>query len=163
MMNGRRKSDRPVVATKLANKVGAAVIDAEATSAEWVERRGLAEGKTPRQNTNRAQDRADVQSALGRIRQAAVKDKRGRFTSLMHHIYNLSQLREAYYGLKRDAAAGVDGATWRRFARIVPKIESTCSLTGRSLPIPKSLVIKLIRNACISRDSRVSNSHRVNF
>ncbi len=115
MMNGRRKSDRPVVAMKPANKVGAAANNAEVSMAEQAERRGLAEGKTPRQNTNRALDRANVQSALGRIRQAAVKDKQARFTSLMHHIYDLSMLREAYYGLKRDAAPGVDGETWRQY------------------------------------------------
>ncbi len=108
MMNGRRKSDRPIVATKPANKAGA-------SAAEQGERRGLAKGKTPRQNTNRARDRATVQSALGRIRQAAVKDKQVRFTSLLHHIYDLSMLREAYYGLKRDAAPGVDGETWRQY------------------------------------------------
>ena len=89
MMNGRRKSDRPVVATKPANK-------AEASVAERVERRGLAKGKPPRQNTNRVLDREVVQSALGRIRQAVVKDQQARCTSLMHHIYNLSRLREAY-------------------------------------------------------------------
>ena len=108
MKNDRRKSDRPVVAAKPANK-------ATPVAAERVERRGLAKGKTPRQNTDRAQDRKNVQSALGRIRQAAVKDKRQRFTSLMHHIYNRSMLREAYYGLKRDAAPGVDGETWRQY------------------------------------------------
>src|SRR6266568_5814348 len=74
MMNGSRKSDRPVVATKPANKVDPALNAAE-SMAEWVERRGLAEGNLPRQNTNRAQDRTIVQSALGRIRQAAVEDK----------------------------------------------------------------------------------------
>ena len=108
MMNVRRKSDRPVVVTKPANKTGAPV-------AERVEQRGLAKGKPPRQNTDRALDRSAVQSALGRIRQAAEKDKKARFTSLMHHIYNLSTLREAYYGLKRDAAPGVDGETWRQY------------------------------------------------
>src|SRR5688572_12863835 len=108
MMNGRRKSDRPVVVAKPANKTGA-------PAAEQVEQRGLAKGKTPRQNTDRALDRASVQSALGRIRQAAVKDKQARFTSLMHHIDNLSTLREAYYGLKRDAAPGVDGERWRQY------------------------------------------------
>jgi RNA-directed DNA polymerase len=108
MMNDRRKSDRPVVVTKRSNKAGG-------PAAESVERRGLAKGKTPRQNTNRTLDRIIVQSALGRIRQAAVKDKRQRFTGLMHHIYNLSMLREAYYGLKRDAAPGVDGETWREY------------------------------------------------
>jgi len=108
MMNGRRKSDRPVVATKPANK-------AEPLVAERVERRGLAKGKPRRQNTNRALDREVVQSTLSRIRQAAVKDRKVKFTSLMHHIYNLSTLREAYYGLKRDAAPGVDGETWRQY------------------------------------------------
>src|SRR3977135_684552 len=115
MMNGRRKSDRPVVAMKPANKVGVSANDTEALAAEQVEQRGLAKGKTPRQTTNRALDREVVQSALGRIRQAAVKDKQARFTSLMHHIYDLSTLREAYYALKRDAAPGVDGETWRQY------------------------------------------------
>src|SRR5213592_3088349 len=115
MTNGRRKSDRPVVATKPANKVGSSTNDVEVPMAEQVERRGLAKGKPPRQNTNRALDREVVQSALGRIRQAAVSDKQAKFTSLMHHIYNLSTLREAYYGLKRDAAPGVDGETWRQY------------------------------------------------
>ncbi len=108
MKNDRRKSDRPVVVTKPSNKAGE-------PEAERVERRGLAKGKPTRQNTNRALDRESVQSALSRIRQAAMKDKRERFTSLMHHIYDLSMLREAYYGLKRDAAPGVDGETWREY------------------------------------------------
>ena len=108
MKNDRRKSDRPVVVTKPSNK-------ATEVAAERMERRGLAKGKTPRQNTDRTLDRIIVQSALGRIRQAAVKDKRQRFTGLMHHIYNLSMLREAYYGLKRDAAPGIDGETWREY------------------------------------------------
>jgi RNA-directed DNA polymerase len=129
MMNGRRKSDRPVVATKPANKAGELATAANAPVAEGVEQRGLAEGKTPRQNTNRAQDRDIVQSALGRIRQAAVKDKKARFTSLMHHIYNLSMLREAYYALKRNAAPGVDGATWRQYGE---NLESNLQgLSGR--------------------------------
>jgi len=38
-----------------------------------------------------------------------------RFTALMHHIYNLDTLREAYDGLKRSAAPGVDGETWRHY------------------------------------------------
>lgn len=129
MMNGRRKSDRPVVVTKPANKAGVTVNDAETPTAEQVERRGLAKGKTPRQNTNRALDRATVQRALGRIRQAAVKDRKVRFTSLMHHIYNLSTLREAYYGLKRAAAPGVDGETWRQYGE---NLESNLEeLSGR--------------------------------
>ena len=128
MMNGRRKSDRPVVATKHANKDGATRRNTEA-SAERVEPRGLAQGKPSQQNTNRAQDRATVQSALRRIRQAAVKDKKVKFTSLMHHIYNLSTLREAYYALKRDAAPGIDGETWCQYGE---SLESNLAdLAGR--------------------------------
>jgi RNA-directed DNA polymerase len=122
MMNDRRKSDRPVVVTKPSNKTGE-------PEAERVEQRGLAKGKPTRQNTNRALDRINVQSALNRIRQAAMKDKRERFTGLMHHIYNLNMLREAYYGLKRDAAAGVDGETWREYGE---ELESNLEeLSGR--------------------------------
>src|SRR6266446_6946575 len=106
MMNGSRKSDRPIVATKPANKVGELATAANPPVAEQVERRGLAKGKPPRQNTNRAQDREVVQSALGRIRQAAVKDRKGKFTSLMHHIYDLSTLREAYVAAERRTKKG---------------------------------------------------------
>ena len=55
----------------------------------------------------------DLPSALGRIRQAARRDRKMRFTALLHHIDHLDTLREAYFSLKRDAAPGVDGETWR--------------------------------------------------
>jgi hypothetical protein len=29
-----------------------------------------------------------------------------KFTGLLHHVYALDMLREAYFGLKRDAAPG---------------------------------------------------------
>ena len=129
MMNGSRKSDRPIVAKKPTNKDDAEANSANKTTTEWVERRGLAKGKPPRQNTARAQDWSTVQSALRRIRQAAKKDKRVKFTSLMHHIYSLSTLREAYYRLKRDAAPGIDGETWRQYGE---ELESNLSdLSGR--------------------------------
>src|SRR6266513_400065 len=148
MMNGRRKSDRPVVATKPANKTGELATAANEPVAEQVERRGLAKGKPPRQNTNRALDREVVQSALGRIRQAAVKDKKAKFTSLMHHIYNLSTLREAYYGLKRDAAAGVDGETWRQYGE---NLES--SLTDLSARLRRGAYrAKPVRRVFIAKD-----------
>jgi group II intron reverse transcriptase/maturase len=58
-----------------------------------------------------------VQRALARVRQAARKGKKLRFSSLLHHVYNPCMLREAYFGLKRDAAPGVDGRTWRSYGR----------------------------------------------
>jgi len=38
-----------------------------------------------------------------------------KFTALMHHIYRIDTLRFAYFQLKRHAAAGVDGETWRHY------------------------------------------------
>src|SRR6516225_11218332 len=42
----------------------------------------------------------DAPSALERVRQAAKKDRKLRFTALLHHIYNLETLRMAYFRLK---------------------------------------------------------------
>jgi RNA-directed DNA polymerase len=50
--------------------------------------------------------------ALGRIRQAAKRRTTDKFTSLFHHI-SPALLRLAFSELKRNAAPGVDGLTWR--------------------------------------------------
>ncbi len=83
------------------------------TDAEGVEGRGQAKGNANPQNTDRTQSRGDVSSARDRIRQVAETDKGRRFTALLHHVYGIDNLREAYFGLKRDAAPGVDGETWQ--------------------------------------------------
>jgi group II intron reverse transcriptase/maturase len=108
MMNERGKSDSLVVAGKPPNK-------AEEPAAEAVEPRGLAEGSSPERNTPRTQGRQGMPSALERVRQAAVRDRKQRFTALLHHVYDVERLRTAYFALKRDAAAGVDGETWRHY------------------------------------------------
>lgn len=108
MMNGRGKSDSPVVAGKSPNI-------AEESAAEAMERRELAKGNSPERNAPRTQSRAGVPSALERVRQAAKKDNKQRFTALLHHVYDIERLRAAYLGLKRDVAAGVDGETWRHY------------------------------------------------
>jgi RNA-directed DNA polymerase len=84
-------------------------------SAEGVEERQQAKGNAGPQNTLRTQSRAGVSSAWDRIRQAAKTDKERRFTALLHHVYDIGTLREAYFGLKRDAAPGVDGETWQSY------------------------------------------------
>jgi group II intron reverse transcriptase/maturase len=38
-----------------------------------------------------------------------------RFTALLHHIYDIGGLRAAFYALKREAAAGIDGETWKHY------------------------------------------------
>src|SRR5215213_1740676 len=114
-MHGREKSDLAVVARKPANKAGR-------PAAEPVERRAGAEGNAGRQSTRRAQDRASVSQALGRVRQAARQRKKERFTALLHHL-SPDLLRVAFFALKRDAAPGVDGLTWRDYeAELEPRL-----------------------------------------
>jgi group II intron reverse transcriptase/maturase len=80
-----------------------------------VEGRGPTKGNPLRRNGLRTQSRAGAQSALERVRQAAGKDRRQRFTALLHHVYDVGRLRAAYRAVKRDAAAGVDGETWQHY------------------------------------------------
>ncbi len=109
MMNEPGKSDRPVVPAKSPNKAGQ-------PAAEGTEGSGLTKGNPQQQNASRTPSRTDAPSALQRVRQAASsKDKETRFTALLHHIYNLETLRMAYFCLKKEAAPGVDGETWRHY------------------------------------------------
>ena len=110
MMHGRGKSDRPIVPEKPANKAHGAP-----WMAEQVEGRGLAKGNPRQQNKDRTLRREALQSKLERIRQAARRDKKLRFTTLWHHVYDVDRLREAYFTIKRNAAAGIDGVTWEHY------------------------------------------------
>ena len=56
-------------------------------------------------------------TALDGIRQTARGRRDARFTGLLHHIYEVERLRAAYYALRRDAAAGVDGQTWQSYGQ----------------------------------------------
>jgi len=109
-MNGPGKSDRPIVPQRPANKAGG-----RPSAAESVEGRGLAKGNQLQQNGHRTQGRDRLSSALERIRQAARRDKGLKFTALWHHVYDVERLRAAYFALKRDAAAGIDGQTWQSY------------------------------------------------
>src|SRR5246500_166379 len=106
-MHDPEKSDSGIVATKPTNKAGRPV-------AEPVEPRPGTKGNADRQSTHRAQSRARVTQALGRVRLAARQRKKEQFTALLHHI-NLDTLRTAFYALKRKAAPGVDGMTWQDY------------------------------------------------
>jgi group II intron reverse transcriptase/maturase len=53
-----------------------------------------------------------VSQALDRVRQAARQRKGERFTALLHHV-DIRLLRESFLALRRDAAPGVDGMTWK--------------------------------------------------
>jgi len=108
MMHGRGKSDAAIVAVKPTNKVGR-------PAAEPVEPRAATEGNAGRNRTRRAQNRASVSQALGRIRQAARQRKKERFTALYHHL-GIELVEEAFFDLQKSAAAGVDGMTWQDYA-----------------------------------------------
>jgi RNA-directed DNA polymerase len=108
MTNGRGKSDSSTVPTSSLNK-------AEGPAAEAREGRELAKGNSPERNALRMQGRESTPSALERVRQAARRDKKQRFTALLHHIYDVERLRTAYLATKKDAAAGVDGETWEHY------------------------------------------------
>ena len=113
MTNEPGKSDRPVVPGKSPNNTER--VPQGPPVAEGTEGRGLAKGNLRQQNASRTPSRTDAPSALERVRQAAERDKKLRFTTLLHHIYDLDTLRMAYSSLKREAAPGVDGETWRHY------------------------------------------------
>lgn len=122
MMHEGGKSDSPIVPGKPPNKAAEA-------AAEVVEGRGLAKGSLPKRNASRTLSRIDVQSALGRVRQAARREGKQRFTALLHHVYDVERLRAAYGALRREAAAGVDGETWRHYGEALE--ENLQDLSGR--------------------------------
>ena len=48
------------------------------------------------------------------VREAARRNKKIRFTALLHHV-TIPFLRECFGALQRQAAPGVDGVTWRKY------------------------------------------------
>jgi len=63
----------------------------------------------------RTQSRKPASSGRDGVREAARKDKKVRFTALLHHV-TVNLLRASYYELKKQAAPGVDGVTWQQYA-----------------------------------------------
>jgi group II intron reverse transcriptase/maturase len=107
MMHEREKSDPAMVAVKPANK-------AEQSATESVEPRAGTEGNADQHSTRQTQGWASVSQVLERIRQAARQRKGERFTALFHHL-RIDLLEEAFFELRKDAAAGVDGLTWKDY------------------------------------------------
>lgn len=82
------------------------------SAAEFLEERAMAKGNSDHAPTaTQTQSWGQALTGLGRVREAAKRDKHLRFTSLMHHV-TVRLLREAFFALKRNAAAGVDDVTW---------------------------------------------------
>ena len=65
-------------------------------------------------DTQPAQNGERVSQGLIGVRERARKYKQERFTTLLHHV-TPQRLRESFYALKRKAAPGVDGVTWKEY------------------------------------------------
>ncbi|MFY9656056.1 MAG: group II intron reverse transcriptase/maturase [Methylocystis sp.] len=79
-----------------------------------MEPRAGTEGKAIPQSAFRTQGRVDASQARERIRQAARRNKKERFTALLHHV-TMEALEDAFHATVKDAAAGIDGVTWRDY------------------------------------------------
>jgi group II intron reverse transcriptase/maturase len=83
-------------------------------SAEGLEGRRPTKENTEQPTPPRTQSRTRESSGLPGVREVARKEKRTRFTALLHHV-TVERLQESFYALKREAAPGVDGVTWREY------------------------------------------------
>jgi retron-type reverse transcriptase len=79
-----------------------------------MEGRRAAKGKPAKRNAFRAQDREDALTNLARVGERAARSKGERFVNLMNHI-RMPLLKEAYFRLRKGAAAGIDGETWKSY------------------------------------------------
>jgi len=101
------KSDDCVVPEKLTNEAGRA-------AEESVEGRRSIKGNVTERAAPRTQGRTRASNGLCGVRQVARGDKSVRFTALLHHV-TVDRLWGSFFALKRKAAPGVDGVTWRDY------------------------------------------------
>jgi RNA-directed DNA polymerase len=106
-MHVNEESDCGVVPMKLSNKAGQ-------PGAERVEGRPRTEENHAEPSTYPTQSGRSVSQGLRGVRQRAQERRQERFTALLHHV-RVELLRQSYYALKRNAAPGVDGVTWREY------------------------------------------------
>jgi RNA-directed DNA polymerase len=87
---------------------------AERSAAEVGEGRERTKENTLQSHMFSTQSEVRVSQGLRGVREAAKERKQERFTALLHHL-SVDLLRESFYALKRQAAPGVDGMTWREY------------------------------------------------
>lgn len=110
-MNVPEESDRGEVSKKSSNKAEARAGEA----AESLERKARAEENTGQAGTDSTQSERHVSPGLERVRKKAKAEKGTKFTALLHHV-TVDLLRASFHKLKKQAAAGVDGVTWKGYA-----------------------------------------------
>lgn len=65
-------------------------------------------------NIGPTQSGGAMSQGLHGVRERARRNKQERFTALLHHVTPIL-LRDSFYALKRKAAPGVDGMTWKEY------------------------------------------------
>ena len=105
--NGSEESDCSVVPMSQSNKAGR-------PAAEIGEGRERTKENALESHTSSTQSERGVSQGLQGVRQAAKERKQEKFTALLHHL-SVDLLRESFYALKRQAAPGVDGVTWKEY------------------------------------------------
>ena len=107
MMYGKEKSDLLIVPEKQANNAGN-------PAAESVEGSGGNKRNAEEQNTDRTQSRGSVSQAQARIREAVTRNRGEKLTALLHHV-TIDSLRWSFFQLRKNAATGIDGVTWKDY------------------------------------------------
>jgi RNA-directed DNA polymerase len=108
MMDDHGQSDSLVVPMNSRNNAAEPAADAREGS-------GLAKGNSHGGHDGRTQRRDTASDGLARVREAAKRNRKQRFTALLHHVYDVDRLRAAYLAVTRDAAPGIDGETWAHY------------------------------------------------
>jgi RNA-directed DNA polymerase len=106
-MHALEESDRCVVPVKQPNKEGQ-------PTAEAAEGRRRPKENGTRSSIQPTQSGQRMYQGMSGVRQAARERKQERFTALLHHV-TADRLRESFDALKKNAAPGVDGITWREY------------------------------------------------
>ena len=104
-MYAAKESDQPIVPMKVAN-VG--------ESRGVTGGKGRDQGEHVKPDTGSTPSEQTVMTGLERVRRTAREDKHVRFSALLHHL-TVDLLRESFHRLKRKAAPGIDGQTWRQY------------------------------------------------
>ena len=103
-MHADEKSDEAIRAEKRPNNGGL-------PPAEAAEQRASPKGNGRQTAAARTLCRSPASNELAAVRQAAQRNKQTRFTALLHHI-TVDLLKQSFRALERNAAPGIDGATW---------------------------------------------------
>lgn len=94
------------------------------------EGRGRPEERLGEEPEDRTQSR-NALPPLTRVHEAASRDRKTRFTALLHHV-DVQALSRAFGRLKRGAAAGVDGATVATYEQnLAEKLQGLCDRVHR--------------------------------